>query len=141
MFIKYLKKSQTINKFIRNLNNNTTSLIKVNVNNKNGDFFEIQGEYNDTLFDIIQKNKSLNIDLLKDCLEFSCQGMMACSTCHVYIDDDWYKFVNKPCENEEDILDLVFDRRENSKLGCQLRLNSFLNGIKIIIPAEKNNLF
>ena len=128
-------------KYVRQFTNDTSNLIKVNINTKNGLYFEVQGEYDDTLYDIIKKNKSLNIDMLKDCIECSCEGVMACATCHVHVEEDWFKIINKPCEHEEDMLDLAYDRQDNSKLGCQLKLKPYLNGINITIPDGKNNMF
>ena len=128
-------------KYVRQFSSDTNNLIKVNINTKNGLYFEVQGEYDDTLYDIIKKNKSLNIDMLKDCIECSCEGVMACATCHVHVEEDWFKIINKPCEDEEDMLDLAYDRQDNSKLGCQLNLKSYLNGINITIPDGKNNMF
>lgn len=74
-------------------------------------------------------------------MECSCEGVMACSTCHIHVEDNWFKVINKPCESEEDMLDLAYDRQDNSKLGCQLRLKPYLNGINITIPNGKNNFY
>ena len=143
MFKHSLKHFQIPYKFVKKFHNQTSNsnLIKVNVTNKYGHMFEVSGEYNDTLFDIIKNNKTLESQLLKDCLECSCQGVMACSTCHVYVDEDWYKVINKPCESEQDMLDLAYEPSDYSKLGCQLKLKPHLNGINITIPNDKNNMF
>lgn len=79
--------------------------------------------------------------LLGELLECACSGVMACSTCHVHVDPDWVDAVGPPSEDEEDMLDLAFDRRDNSRLGCQLLLRSDLKGMRIRIPSGANNLF
>ena len=133
------KTFNTIRSF--NSESNSNHLIKVNIQDREGRFFEVMGEYNDSLYDIIKKNKTLESNILKDCLECSCEGVMACSTCHVHVDEDWFKVINKPCEYEEDMLDLAYDRKDTSKLGCQLRLKPYLNGINITLPNGKNNFY
>ena len=135
--IKYYKNNRTAKMSYVSCDN----LIKINVETNNGDFLELKGEYNDTLYDIVKKNKTIESQILNQCLDCECQGVMACSGCHVYIDDDWYNSVNKPCENEQDTLDLLTNSQDNSKLGCQLRLKPHLNGIKIKLPINTDKLF
>ena len=117
------------------------NFIKINVETNNGDFLQLKGEYNDTLYDIAKRNNTIESQILNQCLECECQGVMACGGCHVYIDDDWYNSINKPCENEQDTLDLLTNSQDNSKLGCQLRLKPHLNGIKIKLPLNSDKLF
>ena len=117
------------------------NFIKINVETNNGNFIELKGEYNDTLYDIAKRNNTIESQILNQCLDCECQGVMACAGCHVYIDDDWYNSVNKPCENEQDTLDLLTNSQDNSKLGCQLRLKPHLNGIKIKLPVNTDKLF
>ena len=78
---------------------------------------------------------------LAEHLECACSGVMACSTCHIYVDSEWVEAVGRPTEEEEDMLDLAFERRENSRLGCQLVLRSELDGLKIAVPSSANNMF
>ena len=141
MFSRFLQRGKLPFKFVRKFNSERNNLIKVNVETSEGNFFEVHGEYNDSLYDIIKKMSTPNSNLLKDCLECSCEGVMACATCHVQLDEDSFKIINKPCEFEEDMLDLAYDRTDYSKLGCQLRLKPYHNGINIKIPSGKNNIY
>ena len=52
-------------------------------------------------------------------LEGACEGSLACSTCHVVVDRDWYDRLDEPKEEEEDMLDLAFGLTHTSRLGCQ----------------------
>jgi ferredoxin len=79
--------------------------------------------------------------LLAEHLECACSGVMACSTCHVYIAEPWMDSVGIPSEEEEDMLDLAYERQSNSRLGCQVVLTPELDGLRIIIPKGANNLF
>ena len=73
-------------------------------------------------------------------LEGACEGCMACSTCHVIIDDDWFKRLGDASEEEEDMLDLAFDVRPTSRLGCQITLSSGLNGLVVKLPSQHFNV-
>ena len=73
-------------------------------------------------------------------IECACAGVMACSTCHVIIDPDWYETVGEPCESEQDMLDLAYGPRRTSRLGCQIELTEDMDGMVIRLPRGANNL-
>jgi len=73
-------------------------------------------------------------------LEGACEGSMACSTCHVIVDESWYPKLEEPEEEEEDMLDLTFGLKRTSRLGCQIRMSADLDGLIIKLPAEHRNL-
>ena len=77
---------------------------------------------------------------LKSYLECACSGNAMCSTCHVYVDPRWVNSLVPPAEDELDILDLVANFKETSRLGCQIRLTKELDGIFVTVPDEVNNL-
>ncbi|WP_035000190.1 2Fe-2S iron-sulfur cluster-binding protein [Bartonella tamiae] len=67
-----------------------------------------------------------------------CGGACACATCHVIIDDDWIEHVELPNSMEDDMLDFAYDRQENSRLSCQIKLDERLNGLIVHIPPKQN---
>ena len=73
-------------------------------------------------------------------LEGACEGCMACSTCHVIVDDGWFTRLDDPSEEEEDLLDLAFGVRPTSRLGCQLTLSPNLNGLVVSLPSQHFNV-
>ncbi len=73
-------------------------------------------------------------------LEGACEGSLACSTCHVIVDDAYFNKLSEPSEDEEDMLDLAFGLTKTSRLGCQIVLNKDLDGITVEIPDETRNL-
>jgi len=84
----------------------------------------------------------------KDCEEFlenyecACEGSLACSTCHVILDNDSYKILNAECpatDDEEDMLDLASGLTATSRLGCQIVLKPLFDGMKIKIPSKNRN--
>jgi len=73
-------------------------------------------------------------------LEGACEGSLACSTCHVYVDQKHYDTLEEPCDDENDMLDLAFGLAENSRLGCQIKLTKGLDGMKVTLPAATRNM-
>lgn len=72
-------------------------------------------------------------------IEGACEGSLACSTCHVIVDADWFDKLKEPTEDEEDMLDLAFDLQETSRLGCQLIMSEELDGLVVKLPAGTRN--
>jgi ferredoxin len=73
-------------------------------------------------------------------LEGTCEGQMACSTCHVIIDREWFDRLAPPHEDEEYMLDLASGARRTSRLSCQIELTPELDGVIVYIPAESRNM-
>lgn len=73
-------------------------------------------------------------------LEGTCEGQMACSTCHVIIGKDWFDKLPRAIEDEEDMLDLASGARRTSRLSCQITLTAELDGMVINIPSESRNM-
>ena len=73
-------------------------------------------------------------------LEGACEGSLACSTCHVIVDPDWYDLLTDASEDEEDMLDLAFNLTRTSRLGCQIIITEELDGLTVRLPAATRNL-
>ncbi len=73
-------------------------------------------------------------------LEGTCEGQMACSTCHVVIGSDWFERLPEASGDEEDMLDLAAGVTRTSRLSCQIELTSTLDGIEVRIPGEARNM-
>jgi ferredoxin len=74
-------------------------------------------------------------------LECSCRGIAACSTCHIIVDETYFKKLPPPAIEELDMLDLAWGNCDQSRLGCQITLTKDLEGFTATIPAQSNNLF
>lgn len=73
-------------------------------------------------------------------LEGACEGSLACSTCHVVVmDEDYYKKLPEPTDEENDMLDLAFGLTETSRLGCQVIAKKELDGLRLVLPAATRN--
>ena len=73
-------------------------------------------------------------------IEGACEGSLACSTCHVIVDTDWYELLKDASEDEEDMLDLAFGLTATSRLGCQIVMTEELDGLVVRLPASTRNM-
>ena len=83
------------------------------------------------------------LDLAQACgqpLEGTCEGQMACSTCHVIVAAEDFGRLPPPSEEEEDMLDLAAGATRNSRLACQIWLEPALDGLCVRIPGEVRNM-
>ena len=70
-------------------------------------------------------------------IDADCGGGMACATCHVYVQDDLFNKIPKKEDGEEDMLDMAFEPKKNSRLSCQLIVNDDLAGLVVNIPSKQ----
>lgn len=101
--------------------------------NKNFKFEVVEGE---TLMDLVLKEG----EVLGEYFECACGGIAACSTCHVYLDNESYGKLGVPEEFELDMIDLAYAPKDTSRLGCQVQFNKSINGVKLTVPKGVNNL-
>ena len=73
-------------------------------------------------------------------LEGACEGSLACSTCHVVVDPEWFDKLGEASEEEEDMLDLAFGLTHTSRLGCQIKMSDELDGLRVSLPAATRNM-
>jgi 2Fe-2S ferredoxin len=83
----------------------------------------------------------MNMNVMELCkaaelpVEGTCGGMALCASCHVYIESDHE--LNEQSTDEEDMLDQAFFVKQNSRLGCQIRLNDELEGLVVrLAPVD-----
>jgi 2Fe-2S ferredoxin len=73
-------------------------------------------------------------------IEGACEGSLACSTCHVIVDPEWYDLLKEATEDEEDMLDLAFGLTRTSRLGCQIIITEELDGLTVRLPSETRDM-
>ena len=93
---------------------------------KSTQVFEI--EENKTILDLSRQG---NINI-----EGSCNGSMACSTCHIIVDKNWIAKLPPPCIDEKEMLSLLPKFNQNSRLGCQIVVTKKLSGLKFSVPED-----
>ena len=70
-------------------------------------------------------------------IDADCGGGMACATCHVYIQEDWWGKLNKKEDGEEDMLDMAHEPNKFSRLSCQVIVSNELDGLVVSIPSKQ----
>ena len=72
-------------------------------------------------------------------LEGACEGVMACSTCHVIVDAQDFSKLPPASEEEEDLLDLAAHATRTSRLACQIILTEGMKSLTVRIPPGATN--
>jgi ferredoxin len=72
-------------------------------------------------------------------LEGACEGVMACSTCHVIVDSEDFERLPAASEEEEDLLDLAAYATRTSRLACQILLTPEMETLTVRIPPGARN--
>ena len=70
-------------------------------------------------------------------IDADCGGSMACATCHVYVKEEWFNKLPKKEDGEEDMLDMAFEAKKNSRLSCQLMISDQLDGLVVNLPEKQ----
>jgi ferredoxin len=76
---------------------------------------------------------------LREPLEGACEGVMACSTCHVIVEPDDFETLPSASEEEEDLLDLAAHATRTSRLACQIILTEEMASLTVRIPPGARN--
>ena len=71
-------------------------------------------------------------------IDADCGGSMACATCHVYVKEEWFNKLDKPEDAEQDMIDMAFEPKKNSRLSCQLIVSDKLDGLIVTTPKQQN---
>lgn len=105
-------------------------MTKLTIVAHDGTKFDIDAEDGSTVMENAIRNAVPGI-------EAECGGACACATCHVYVDDEWSENVGAPDVMEEDMLDFAFDVRPTSRLSCQIKVSSELDGLVVHVPERQ----
>lgn len=106
--------------------------VRVRFTNSRGQVTESQGEPGDIL---LRVGQAAGVPL-----EGTCEGQMACSTCHVIVGAEWFAKLPPASEEEEDMLDFAAGVQRTSRLSCQIELTQDLDGIELTVPDEAHDM-
>jgi 2Fe-2S ferredoxin len=88
-----------------------------------GEKIEADAKVGNTVMEVA---KELDLPMLA-----ACGGALACATCHVVVDEDWYEKTGEVCEDEEDLLDTAHDLTPTSRLCCQIKVTDDIDGLVV----------
>lgn len=106
-------------------------MIKVTFITADGTPVEAEGQEGTSL---LEAGQAANMPL-----EGTCEGQMACSTCHVVVAPEWFGKLPPASDDEEDMLDLAAAVERTSRLSCQVVLTKALEGLVVRIPRESRD--
>ena len=70
-------------------------------------------------------------------IDADCGGSMACATCHVYVEDSWFNKIPKAEDAENDMIDMAYNPKKNSRLSCQIIVSDELDGLVVTTPEKQ----
>lgn len=107
-------------------------MAKINFIETNGEVKTVDAPTGLSVLEVAHKN---DIDI-----EGACGGSLACSTCHVIVDEKDFDRLEPASEDEEDMLDLAFDLQKTSRLCCQIIVSDELDGLTVKLPKATRNI-
>jgi ferredoxin len=93
---------------------------------------EVRGAPGERLLDLAQAHGQP--------LEGTCEGQMACSTCHVIVAAEDFAKLPRASAEEEDLLDLASHVTRTSRLACQIHLSETLENLTVRMPGGSHNM-
>lgn len=67
-----------------------------------------------------------------------CGGSLMCATCHVYVDQSFAAALPVASEDEDEMLEVTSaERRDNSRLSCQISMCDELDGLVVHVPESQ----
>ena len=70
-------------------------------------------------------------------IDADCGGSCACATCHVHVDEKWFKKLQNIDDAEQDMLDMAFEPNKFSRLTCQITVSDDLDGLVVKMPSKQ----
>ena len=101
----------------------------INVTTRDGRTRAIEGRGGDSLMENLRAGGIEEILAL-------CGGCCSCATCHVFVDEDWLGALPPISDDEDDLLSTSGARQANSRLSCQIRFGTGLDGIAVTVAPE-----
>ncbi|MDB5595676.1 MAG: 2Fe-2S ferredoxin [Hyphomicrobiales bacterium] len=105
-------------------------MVQITFIDSTGQSRTVAGDEGSTVMETALKNSVPGI-------EAECGGACACATCHVYVDAAWADKIPAAQPMEEDMLDFAFDVRPTSRLSCQIRVTTAVDGLVVSTPERQ----
>jgi 2Fe-2S ferredoxin len=92
------------------------------------------------IVEVAEGNSVMQAAVANDIAEIvaECGGTLACATCHVYVNADYFDRLDPPSADEDEMLDYTASPREaTSRLSCQIRCGLELDGLVVRVPSTQ----
>ena len=120
------------NLVLQRYSSNSNNFINVKIIDRDGKSIDAKAKIGSNMLDVVIDNK-LDVDGFG-----ACEGTLACSTCHVVLDSEYYKTLPEPVEEENDMLDLAFGLTPTSRLACQIVVEPRMKDWVFVVPKVGN---
>ncbi|KAF8936675.1 hypothetical protein BGZ58_003861 [Dissophora ornata] len=107
--------------------------LKVHFVKHDGEKVTVEANDGESLLDVARAN---DLDV-----EGACEASLACSTCHLILDEKSFDKLEEPSDEENDMLDLAYGLTDTSRLGCQVLMSKELDGLTAKIPSATRNMY
>ncbi|XP_070562875.1 adrenodoxin-like protein 1, mitochondrial [Ptychodera flava] len=108
-------------------------VVNITFTNKDGSSQTVRGKVGDNVMYLAHRH---NISI-----EGACEASLACCTCHVIVNEDYYDMIPEPDEREDDMLDMAPFLTSTSRLSCQIILTKEMDGIEVRLPQATRNFY
>ncbi|TRY80175.1 hypothetical protein DNTS_003413 [Danionella cerebrum] len=115
-------------------NSSSSSKVLVHFVNQSGVKSSVYVSEGDSLLDVVIK-KNLDISGFG-----ACEGTLACSTCHLIFEEKVFEKLEPVVDEEVDMLDLAYGLTRTSRLGCQVTVQRWMDGMTVRVPHEIKDL-
>ena len=99
-------------------------------------------EYDGTAHTVAaEEGKSLMLNAVDNMvpgIDADCGGACACATCHIIVPQEWRAATGERDEMEDAMLQLAEAVAENSRLACQIEVNSGMEGMVVHMPESQH---
>ncbi|XP_054852876.1 adrenodoxin, mitochondrial-like [Eublepharis macularius] len=112
----------------------STDKVTIHFINRDGEKFSAAAKEGDSLLQVVV-NQNLSIDGFG-----ACEGALACSTCHLIFDDHTFQQLDPATAEELDMLDLAYGLTDTSRLGCQVHVKKWMDGLTVQVPMEVSDI-
>lgn len=102
--------------------------------NRNGDKLSVTAKEGENLLDVVVR-QNLSIDGFG-----ACEGTLACSTCHLIFEEEAFRKLDPITEEELDMLDLAYGLTDTSRLGCQVQVKKWMEGLTVQVPLDVSDI-
>lgn len=115
--------------------------IKIHFKDSNGNLIKtVEANEGDDILSIAHEY-DIDLEGTSNAHPGACEGSIACSTCHVILDEDTFFQLEEPGDDENDMLDLAFGLTDTSRLGCQVKVSRDFDGISVQLPSATRNMY
>ncbi|XP_066038547.1 adrenodoxin-like [Chamaea fasciata] len=108
--------------------------VTVHFINRDGEQLTTTAKEGESLLEVVV-NHNLAIDGFG-----ACEGTLACSTCHLIFDKDSFQKLDAVSDEELDMLDLAYGLTDTSRLGCQVCVKKWMDGLTVRVPMDVSDM-